>query len=121
MQALFGKLLRRLENALLDKVGLDIGAHLGANADACVVRTRTRFNQEKQALRSSRCQSIRSRDRNEAEAFMVFSFVVPLAAFEAGNAAFHRMNASECGAALAASVKIFSLEADAFQREIVAA
>jgi hypothetical protein len=51
---------------------------------------------------------------------MIFSFVVPLAAFEAGNAAFHRMHASQCGAALAASVKILSLELDAFQREIVA-
>lgn len=71
-------------------------------------------------LRPSRCQPVRSRDWNEAEAFMVFSVVVPAAAFETGDTAFHRMHARECGAAFAAGVEISSLEADAFQREIVA-
>ena len=51
---------------------------------------------------------------------MVFSFIVLSAAFEAGDAAFHCMHPGECGAAFAAGVEIFSLEADAFQREIVA-
>lgn len=51
---------------------------------------------------------------------MVFSFIVPSAAFEASDAAFHCMHPGECGAAFAAGVEIFSLEADAFQREIVA-
>ena len=51
---------------------------------------------------------------------MVFSFVVPSAAFKTGDAAFHRVHACECGAAFATGVKVFSLETDAFQREIVA-
>jgi len=95
---------------------------LGANADASVVRTRTRFNQEKRSstLRVSRRKPVRSRDRNEAEAFMVLSLVVPSATHETGDAALYSMNARQCGAAFAAGVEIFSLEANAFQREIVA-
>ena len=68
----------------------------------------------------SRRQPVRSRDGNEAEAFMVFSFVVSAAAFETGDAAFHRVHACEGGAAFAAGVEVFSLESDALQRQIVA-
>ena len=50
---------------------------------------------------------------------MIFPFVVPPAAFEAGDSTFHCMHSRECGAAFATGIEIFSFKANAFEREIV--
>jgi hypothetical protein len=50
---------------------------------------------------------------------MVFSIVVPAAAFEAGDPAFHRLDTRESSATFATGVEKFSFEADALEREIV--
>ena len=51
---------------------------------------------------------------------MVFSFIVPSAALEAGDVAFHRADAGKRGAAFAAGVEVSAFKTDALQRKIMA-
>ena len=64
-------------------------------------------------------QPVGSRDRNEPEAIVILSLVVPSAAFKAGDVAFHGADAGQSSAAFAAGIKEAALETDALQRQIM--
>ena len=90
------------------------------NADACVVRGRTQFNQEKAGCPGALSrQPIGSWDRNEPEAIVILSLVVSSAALQTGDVASHGADAGESRPAFAASIEEAAFETDAFQRQIM--
>jgi hypothetical protein len=64
-------------------------------------------------------QPIGSWDRNEAEAIVILSLVVPSAALETGDVSFHGADAGESGAAFAAGIEEAAVETDARERQIM--
>ena len=94
-------------------------ALIRGNADACVVRGRTQFNQEKPDAEALCRQPIGSWDRNEPEAIVILSLVVPSAALETGDVSFHGADAGESGAAFAAGIEEAAFETDALERQIM--
>ena len=64
-------------------------------------------------------QPIGSWDRNEPEAIVILSLVVPSTALETGDVAFHGADAGEIGPAFAAGVEEAAFETDALQRQIM--
>jgi len=87
-----------------------------------VVRGGTRFNQEKPDASAALCrQPVGGWHRNETEAVVILSLVVPSTAPETGDVAFHGADPGKSGPAFAAGIEEATFETDALERQIMTA